>query len=347
MTAIISTRIKEFLEQNTHTWLVTGAAGFIGSHLVEFLLKLNQQVVGLDNFSTGYRSNLEEVSKQVPAEYAHNFHLIEGDIRSVECCKHAMLDIDYVLHHAALGSVPLSLQEPARTHAVNIDGFFNILQAAQNRKVKAFVYASSSSVYGDCNSPIKSESDQGQLLSPYAASKMINETYSKTFYHCYNLPAIGLRYFNIFGPRQSLSGPYSAVIPSWIGQLLNQQSAVIYGDGQTTRDFCYVDNVVQANLLAALTTNPECFGKVYNIAAGKKITLRELFDKISFVINSSSQPIYQPSRAGDIKHSLADISLAQQYLGYQPICNFDEGLNKAINWYTKKFQIDKSNLIPA
>ncbi len=336
MAIIAYQALCERIKQEKYTWLVTGAAGFIGSHLIEKLLRLKQQVIGLDNFATGYRHNLQQVLDSLPAEDAQRFHFIEGDIRDLAACESATPGVDFILHQAALGSVPRSIKEPLTTHATNVDGFLNMLVAAQKNQVRRFVYASSSSVYGD--SPIlpKAEHHLGQLLSPYAVSKMTNELYAKAFTRCYDFPTIGLRYFNVFGARQSPDGPYAAVIPRWVKNLLAKEPVRIYGDGKTTRDFCFVDNAVQANLLAAMSDNPETFGQVYNVAVGQQTSLNELFAKIADLLDAANiQPIYESFRPGDIRDSLADITLAKKQLGYEPTHTIGDGLSIAMPWYQK------------
>lgn len=330
------------LEKDPARWLVTGAAGFIGSNIVETLLRSGQIVVGLDSFATGYRDNLESVRGGVGPEAWTRFRFLEGDIRDAGVCRQACQGARYVLHQAALGSVPRSIEDPAATNAVNVDGFVNILVAAREAGVARVVYASSSSVYGDAPDLPKFEDRIGRPLSPYAASKRTNELYGDVFGSCYGLEIIGLRYFNIFGPRQDPEGAYAAVIPKWFGALLSGQTVRIHGDGETSRDFCFVDNAVQANLRAALSGHPEAPGKVYNVACGRRTTLNELFGRIRDLVSerfpaaAGSRPEYGPERAGDVRHSLADISLAGRLLGYAPELLVDEGLKRASDWY---FQI--------
>ncbi len=311
-------------------WLVTGAAGFIGSHLSGALLSAGQDVTGLDNLSTGCRRNAEAAVRNAGEGAATRFRFLEEDIRDFEACKKACEGVDCVLHHAALSSVPHSVAEPLNAHANNDDGFINMLEAAGKAGVKRFVYASSSSVYGDDPTLPKQEEHTGKPLSPYAATKVVNELYADVWTRVYGLECIGLRYFNVFGPRQDPDGPYAAVIPRWIDALKRGTPATIYGDGLTSRDFCYVKNVVRANLLAATTTNPEAVGKVYNIACGEKATLNGLFALLKKQIAPTSdlQPVYEDFRKGDIAHSLASIERARSLLGYAPLYSLEEGLEE-------------------
>ncbi len=320
-------------------WLVTGTAGFIGSHLLETLLRLNQRVIGLDNFSTGSGQNLEEVRTLVgPAAWENHVHIL-GDLRNLDTCKRAVTGVDLVLHQAALGSVPRSLADPIGSHSSNVTGLLNLLVASRDAGVKRFVYASSSSVYGDHPGLPKVEHETGHCLSPYAATKLANEIYADVFARAYGLETVGLRYFNAFGPRQDPDGAYAAVIPRWIAALASGEPVWINGDGQTSRDFCYVANVVQANLLAATTQTPGAVNQVYNVAAHARTTLNELFgllrDKLALFDPDlvHSQPRYRDFRPGDVRHSLADISKAQRLLGYQPSHDVDAGLTEAIEWY--------------
>jgi UDP-N-acetylglucosamine 4-epimerase len=324
-------------------WLVTGAAGFIGSNLLEALLRLGQRVVGLDNFSTGSERNLREVRALLGPSLWKNYSHIQGDIRDPEACKQATADVDFVLHQAALGSVPRSLANPIDSHSANVTGFINMLVAARDARVKRFVYASSSSVYGDHPSLPKVEHKTGRCLSPYAATKLVNEIYADVFSRCYGLETIGLRYFNVFGARQDPAGPYAAVIPKWIAAMIGNEPVWINGDGQTSRDFCYVANVVQANLLAATTQTPGALNQVYNVAAHARTTLNELFrllsDKLApfYADLECAQPRYREFRAGDVQHSFADIAKAQSLLGYEPSHSIDNGLTEAIEWYCRRF----------
>ncbi len=335
-------------------WLITGAAGFIGSNILEKLLKLDQWVVGLDNFSTGYRHNLEEVRKNVTPEQWNRFSFIEGTICDLDTCMKACKGIDHVLHQAALGSVPRSLEDPIQTNGSNISGFLNMLVASRDCGVGSFVYAASSSTYGDHPALPKKEEQIGKPLSPYAVTKYVNELYSDVFARNYNFQTIGLRYFNVFGKRQDPNGAYAAVIPKWFKGLLRDEPVYINGDGETSRDFCYIDNCVQANLLAALTTNQDAKNQVFNIAFGQRTTLNELFQAIKTILvdykpdTKSAQPIYRDFRPGDVRHSLADISKAKVLIGYNPEFSVDQGLKIAANWYICAFsknQVCFKNLV--
>ena len=320
-------------------WLVTGSAGFIGSHLVEALLRLGQHVVSLDNFSTGHRRNLEEVRRVVGEQswQRHTFH--EADIVDLAACRAACRGVDIVLHEAALGSVPRSIADPLATHAANATGFLNMLIAARDAKVKRFVYAASSSTYGDHPGLPKVEDAIGRPLSPYAVTKYVDELYADVFGRCYGAPAIGLRYFNVFGPRQDPQGAYAAVIPRWVAAMLSERPIVIYGDGETTRDFCHVANVVQANLLAGLVVDPAALGQVYNIAVGGRMSLNELFDVLHELALDRHpglqvpRPIYESFRPGDVAHSQADITKAGRLLGYRPTHDVRLGLRETLPWY--------------
>jgi UDP-N-acetylglucosamine/UDP-N-acetylgalactosamine 4-epimerase len=332
--------IKTAAVRNKSKWLITGVAGFIGSNLLETLLKLNQQVVGLDNFITGHQRNLDEVRLALPEQWK-NFTFMQRDIRDLSVCRQACDGVDYVLHQAALGSVPRSMEDPITTNEHNLTGFLNMLVAARDAKVKRFVYASSSSVYGDNPDLPKKEDMIGQPLSPYALTKQVNETYAEIFSRAYNFHSIGLRYFNIFGPRQDPEGPYAAVIPKWFTGLLNRGEIIINGDGETSRDFCYVDNAVQANILAACTTNPAAMNRVYNVAYGERTTLNKLFELIRDNVMQSrpdvhdAKPVYRDFRPGDIRHSLADIGRTRALLGYEPQYSVRDGLEKAAEWYVR------------
>lgn len=334
-------QLQKQLRQEPQKWLVSGAAGFIGSHLVESLLSLGQQVVGIDNFSTGHQCNLDDVRSRVTIGQWNQFCFQEGDITRIKDCQRACVGAQRVLHQAALGSVPRSLADPIRSHVSNVDGFVNMLVVARDANVSRFVYASSSSVYGDHTELPKEESRIGRPLSPYAATKFINEVYAGTFYRSYGLPAIGLRYFNVFGPRQDPNGAYAAVIPKWFAAAKRGAPVIIYGDGETSRDFCYITNVVQANLLAATIASPEALGQVYNVAAGRRTTLNELFCKIRqrvaqvYPTAACLTPLYESERVGDVRHSHADIGLAQVQLGYQPTHDIDQGLDEAGSWYLR------------
>jgi UDP-N-acetylglucosamine 4-epimerase len=352
------TQLQQNLSQQPHTWLVTGVAGFIGSNLLETLLKLNQRVVGLDNFATGHQRNLDEVQSLVTPEQWRNFQFIQGDIRNLEDCQRAMLflplplgegrgegsqncgiPVDYVLHQAALGSVPRSVEDPLTTNAANITGFLNMLVAARDAKVKRFVYAASSSTYGDHPGLPKVEDTIGKPLSPYAVTKYVNELYADVFGKTYGMQSIGLRYFNVFGPRQDPNGAYAAVIPKWIASMIKGEPVYINGDGETSRDFCFIANVVQANLLAATTQNPEAVNQVYNVAVGDRTTLNQLYEQLHLNLLPSYpnlrgvQPVYRDFRAGDVRHSLADINKAASLLGYQPTHRIGDGLKVAMAWY--------------
>ncbi|MCU7871555.1 MAG: Vi polysaccharide biosynthesis UDP-N-acetylglucosaminuronic acid C-4 epimerase TviC [Candidatus Thiodiazotropha sp. (ex Lucinoma borealis)] len=332
-------KLKQTLVSNQSNWLITGVAGFIGSNLLETLLTLDQRVIGLDNFSTGHAYNFEKVKAVVSPEQWANFTFIEGDIRSLETCHQACKGVDYVLHQAALGSVPRSLTDPITTNENNISGYLNMLVAARDANVRRFVYAASSSTYGDHPGLPKVEESIGNPLSPYAVTKLVNEHYAQVFARCYDFNTIGLRYFNIFGRRQDPNGAYAAVIPKWVAAMIDKDEVFINGDGETSRDFCYIDNAVQANLLAATTDNPDATNQVYNIAVGDRTTLNQLFTKIrdilagNFSYLSDISPTYRDFRAGDVRHSLANIGKANQLLGYQPTHNIDQGLGEAMSWY--------------
>ncbi|MGV1098207.1 SDR family oxidoreductase [Thiovibrio sp. JS02] len=323
------------------TWLVTGVAGFIGSNLLENLLLLGQRVIGLDNFSTGRQENLDNVRMEVGEERWKLFSFLRGDIRNIEECRAACGGVDYVLHQAALGSVPRSIEDPITTNQSNIDGFVHMLVAARESKVKRFVYAASSSTYGDHPALPKVEEQIGRPLSPYAVTKYVNELYADVFAKTYGMETIGLRYFNVFGKRQDPQGAYAAVIPRWIDELRRSRSPIVNGDGETSRDFCYIDNVVQANFLAATSRNGEAVNKVYNVAFGQRTTLNELFARIREMISryapevNAVEPTYGPARQGDVRHSLADISLAGRLLGYEPEIDVSRGLRETVDWYVK------------
>lgn len=328
------------LPANPKTWLVTGVAGFIGSNLLETLLKLDQNVVGLDNFATGHQHNLDEVQGLVSSEQWAKFKFVQGDIRQLEDCKLACEGVDYVLHQAALGSVPRSLEDPITTNATNIDGFVNMLVAARDEKVKRFVYAASSSTYGDHPGLPKVEDTIGNPLSPYAVTKYVNELYADVFAKSYGLESIGLRYFNVFGKRQDPNGAYAAVIPKWIASMINDESVYINGDGETSRDFCYIENTVQANLLAATGSNKNSVAEVYNVAFGERNTLNILFKKLSKLLSYGEKGVvYRDFRSGDVLHSKASIDKIKERLGYEPEYNFGDGLNKTVDWYLKKKNI--------
>lgn len=331
--------IKQDLLAKPKTWLVTGVAGFIGSNLLEHLLKLNQTVVGLDNFATGHQHNLDEVQGEVSQEQWTRFNFIKGDIRNSEDCKQAVSDVDYVLHQAALGSVPRSINDPATTNDVNISGFLNMLIAARDEKVKSFTYAASSSTYGDHPALPKVEESIGNPLSPYAVTKYVNELYADVFARTYNFNAIGLRYFNVFGKRQDPEGAYAAVIPKWTADMINNKEVFINGDGETSRDFCFIENTVQMNILAA-TANDESKNNVFNVAVGDRTTLNTLYNSIQVSLNKNnvtcdSKPTYREFRAGDVRHSQADITKAESLLGYKPEFKIAEGIEITMQWYIK------------
>ena len=336
-------RVQERLRSAPACWLVTGCAGFIGSHLVEALLRLDQRVIGMDNFATGHRRNLDEVQSLVPNGQWSRFEFIEADIRAPDACKSACRDVDFVLHQAALGSVPRSLADPQTTNAANIDGFLNMLVAARDAKVRRFVYAASSSTYGDHPGLPKVEGTIGRPLSPYAVTKLVNELYADVFARCYGLASIGLRYFNVFGSRQDPQGAYAAVIPRWTRAMLLGEDVVINGDGETSRDFCFVANVVQANLLAATTENEAAVNQVYNVAVNGRTSLNGLFDLLRAALVEiepelgSVQPVYRDFRAGDVRHSQADIAKARDLLGYFPSHCLEEGIRVAMPWYRSCF----------
>ena len=333
--------VKKQLIQTPKTWLVTGVAGFIGSNLLETLLLLNQKVIGLDNFATGHQHNLDEVQSEVSSKQWHNFTFIKGDIRNFEDCQKALtIDntaVDYILHQAALGSVPRSIADPILTNSANITGFVNMLTAAKDAKVTTFVYAASSSTYGDHPALPKVEENIGKPLSPYAVTKYVNELYADVFNKTYGLNTTGLRYFNVFGKRQDPDGAYAAVIPKWTAAMIENQDLFINGDGETSRDFCFVENAVQANILAA-TADEEGKNQVFNVALGDRTTLNELFSSLVSAlslnkVSYSKQAIYQDFRAGDVRHSQADISKAKSLIGYQPEFRIQQGINKAMPWY--------------
>lgn len=328
----------EELKARPRRWLVTGAAGFIGSNLVETLLRLGQTVVGIDNFATGHRRNLEEVRKSTGEAWAR-FSLREADIRDASACREAAAGVDCVLHQAALGSVPRSIEDPLGANAVNVGGFLNVLVAARDAGVRSFVYAASSSTYGDEPDLPKVEHRIGNPLSPYAVTKLVNELYADVFQRCYGFGSIGLRYFNVFGPRQDPEGAYAAVIPKWIAAMIAGEEVVINGDGETSRDFCYVDNAVQANLLAALA-EPDALGQVYNVALNARTSLNELFAALKEELAEQQlsygrPPVHGAARAGDVRHSQADISKAASLLGYSPSHDFRNGLRAAMPWYVE------------
>ncbi len=348
-------KLLQTLPASPKTWLVTGVAGFIGSNLLEALLKLNQRVVGLDNFATGFQDNLEEVQRLVTTAQWANFQFIQGDIRQLEDCQRACSGVNYVLHQAALGSVPRSLADPIATNSTNITGFLNMLVAARDAQVKSFTYAASSSTYGDHPALPKLENNIGKPLSPYAVTKYVNELYAEVFSKCFGFHTIGLRYFNIFGPRQNPNGAYAAVIPRWVSSLLKGEVVWINGDGSTSRDFTFVQNAIQANLLAASLKDHywiDCgnsaihpaLNQVYNVAVGDQTTLNQLFSLIRLNlanagVDQSTQPSFRDFRAGDVRHSRADISKAQRLLGYCPTHKIAEGIAQSMQWYQAHLQL--------
>jgi UDP-N-acetylglucosamine 4-epimerase len=333
------TLVENELLENPCTWTVTGVAGFIGCNLLEKLLRLDQRVIGLDSFATGHRRNLAQVQAGVTATQWSRFRFIEGDIRELDACRQAVDGADYVLHQAALGSVPRSIEDPISTNQANIDGFLHMLVAARDTKVKRFVYAASSSTYGDHPGLPKVEGRIGKPLSPYAVTKLVNELYADVFARTYDLQPIGLRYFNIFGARQDPNGAYAAVIPSWVAAMLRGEPVYINGDGETSRDFCYVANAVQANLLAATVEDPEAVNQVYNVAVGERTTLNDLHRMLQAELKDLYPPLriappqYRDFRAGDVRHSMADIGKARSRLGYEPTHSLAKGIKEAMGWY--------------
>ena len=330
----------DILKQNTYTWLITGVAGFIGSNILEFLLNNNQKVIGLDNFITGHNFNLKEVQDEVSSDQWSNFQFIEGDICDINTCLSATQSVDYILHQAALGSVPRSLEDPIKTNEINVGGFLNMLYAAKQSGVQRFIYAASSSTYGDHPDLPKTEENIGNPLSPYAVTKLVNELYANVFFRSYGLNTIGLRYFNVFGKRQDPYGAYAAVIPKWISQMLSGEDVLINGDGETTRDFCFIENVVQANIKAALSSNPKSINEVYNIAVGDQTSLNELFTILSNLVPIESKDIkkvHADFREGDVRHSKASIHKAKLLLDYDPQIRVSEGLKDSMAWYLNHF----------
>ncbi|WP_407578641.1 NAD-dependent epimerase/dehydratase family protein [Citrobacter koseri] len=339
-------KVKENLIADPKTWLITGVAGFIGSNLLEALLLLNQKVVGLDNFSTGHQYNLNEVKSIVSEKQWENFRFIRGDICELDDCRRAVSQVNYVLHQAALGSVPRSINDPLSTNKTNINGFLNMLVAARDEGVDSFTYAASSSTYGDHLALPKIEENIGNPLSPYAVTKYVNELYANVFARTYNFKTIGLRYFNVFGQRQDPKGAYAAVIPKWISAILNNEDVIINGDGETSRDFCYIENVIQMNLLAA-TAIEDAKDNVFNVAVGEQTSLNTLFSTIESLLHSrgiiyKKSPLYKDFRKGDVRHSLANVSKAKNILGYCPQYRFIDGIHNASEWYLKN--INKSNI---
>jgi UDP-N-acetylglucosamine 4-epimerase len=333
-------------------WLVTGSAGFIGSHLVEALLRLGQDVTSLDNLETGYRENLEDVRGAVGDAAWRRHEFIEADIVDAAACRRACRDVDVVLHEAALGSVPRSISDPLRAHAANATGFLNMLVAARDAGVERFVYASSSSIYGDAPELPKVEAHIGHPLSPYAATKYIDEVYAEVFGRCYSMPTIGLRYFNVFGPRQDPEGAYAAVIPRWVAAMLHGRPIVIYGDGETSRDFCYIANVVQANLLAGTVSSLEATGQTYNVALGGRLSLNDLYDALRRLLEKRHpelqvpEPVREDFRPGDVRHSQADIGKARRLLGYEPAHGVHAGLEEALPWYEARAHRTEAARVP-
>jgi len=338
-------RLLNTLREEQKTWLVTGNAGFIGSNLTEFLLKHNQKVVGVDNFSTGYQHNIDDILSEVGEENAKNFTFIEGDIVDIKVCAKACEGVDIVLHQAALGSVPRSIHDPVTSNHSNVTGFLNIITAAKDAGIKRFVYASSSSVYGDSQELPKVEERTGNVLSPYAAMKATNELYAGVFQKVYGMETLGMRYFNVFGRRQDPNGAYAAVIPKWVASLLEGEDVYINGDGETSRDFTYIDNVIQMNLLAGTTNNPEAFGEAFNVAVGGRNTLNELYSLINKELNThiddftEKKAIYRDFRAGDIRHSNADITKAKTTVDYSPTHDIYQGMEEAIEWYIENLKV--------
>lgn len=326
-------------------WLVTGSAGFIGSHLVQSLLELGQSVVGLDNFATGHRRNLDEVRSLVGPEQWLRHRFIEADICDPAACREACRDVDFVLHQAALGSVPRSLANPVATNAANVDGFLNMLVAARDAGVRRFVYAASSSTYGDHEALPKVEDRIGRPLSPYAVTKLVNELYAEVFARCYDFPAIGLRYFNVFGARQDPEGAYAAVIPRWTRAMLLGEAVTIHGDGETSRDFCFVDNAVQANLLAATSDDPAAVNQVYNVAVDDRTSLNRLFEILRDALSDFQpavrlmRPVHGDFRPGDVRHSQANVDKARRLLHYLPSHRLEEGVKAAMPWYVSRFGV--------
>lgn len=330
-------QLLESLSASPKTWLITGVAGFIGSNLLEHLLKLNQRVVGLDNFATGHQHNLDEVQQLVNPEQWAGFSFIEGDIRNLNDCHQACAGVDYVLHQAALGSVPRSINDPITTNGTNISGFLNMLVAARDAEVKSFTYAASSSTYGDHPALPKVEENIGKPLSPYAVTKYVNELYADVFAKTYGFNTIGLRYFNVFGKRQDPKGAYAAVIPKWTASMIQGEEVFINGDGETSRDFCFIENTVQMNLLAA-TAGSDAKNEVYNVAVGDRTTLNDLYRALQAALAENGKPnvktpVYRDFRAGDVRHSQADISKAAKKLGYAPQYRIMDGIAKAMPWY--------------
>ena len=336
-------QLQEHLKSNQNIWLITGVAGFIGSNLLEKLLILNQKVVGLDNFDTGHQYNIDQAitdaNNATGKDLSNNFKFVNGDIREIDDCQKACSGVQYVLHQAALGSVPRSIEDPINTNRANIEGFLNMLVASKDANVKRLVYASSSSTYGDHPDLPKVEDKIGNPLSPYAVTKAVNELYANVFAKTYGFKTIGLRYFNIFGKRQDPNGAYAAVIPKWVAAILNKEDVYVNGDGETSRDFCYIDNTVQMNLLAATTDNNDATDQVYNVAVSERTSLNQLYQMMEdrlvqrTIGLEKKDPIYRDFRAGDVRHSLADISKARRLLHYQPKFMISKGMDETIDWY--------------
>lgn len=332
-------QVQNELRKNPRTWLVTGCAGFIGSNILETLLKLEQNVIGLDNFSTGYQHNLDEVRESVSQDQWQRFKFIEGDIRDLATCEKAVTGVDFVLHQAALGSVPRSIKDPITTNAVNISGFLNVLTAARDAQVASFVYAASSSTYGDHPGLPKLEDRIGKPLSPYAVTKYVNEVYADVFARTYGFGSVGLRYFNVFGKRQDPEGAYAAVIPKWIAAMIRNEDVHVNGDGETSRDFCFVENAVQANILAAMS-HPDGESQIFNVAVNARTSLNELYKYLTVTLGKhgvqyAKEPRYRDFREGDVRHSQADITKAKTLLGYEPLYTIVQGLEVAMPWYTQ------------
>ena len=334
---------KSKLKENPKKWLITGIAGFIGSNLLEELLSLDQYVIGIDNFSTGISSNLESVEESVSKKQWKRFKMVNGDITNFVQCQEICSDVNYILHQAALGSVPRSISDPINSNHSNVTGFLNILTAAKENNIDGFVYAASSSTYGDHEALPKVEDQIGSPLSPYAVTKLVNELYADVYARSYGFKTIGLRYFNVFGRRQNPDGAYAAVIPRFIDNMIKGEDIYINGDGETSRDFCYIDNVIQMNILAALADDKDK-NNIFNVALGERTSLNQLFERIKdslthHGIKDINQPIYRDFREGDVRHAQADISKAKRILGYEPTHKFNEGIKEAIEWYILKHQI--------
>ena len=336
-------KIEDALSSKSETWLITGVAGFIGSNLLEALLKLNQKVVGLDNFATGHQANLDEVKESVSAEQWSAFTFVEGDICEPETCVEVVKGVDHVLHQAALGSVPRSIKDPITKNNTNISGFINMLVAAKDANVRSFTYAASSSTYGDHPALPKIEENIGNPLSPYAVTKYVNELYAQVFARTYGFKSIGLRYFNVFGKRQDPNGAYAAVIPKWTAAMINDEPLYINGDGETSRDFCFIENVVQMNILAA-QSDASARDQVYNVAVGDRTTLNQLFNVLKNTLKNNNviyekKPVYKDFRAGDVRHSQANIDKAKRLLGYVPTHDILDGIKESMPWYISTLDV--------